>query len=113
MSVRTPTEVEVLRYLSQKGRGRAVDIAKATGLSEKTVWHILQKLLGEGLVRRDEFKVYSLTEAGLRVLKEMENSTAIRRRVLLMRLARLVDKMDDSHEEKLKGLIEDLEKREG
>ncbi|PUA31700.1 MAG: hypothetical protein B7O98_08740 [Zestosphaera tikiterensis] len=112
MSARTPTEVEVLHYLSQKGRGRAADIAKATGLNEKTVWHTLQKLLREGLVRKDEFNVYSLTEAGLRVLKEIESSTAIRRRVLLMRLARLVDKMDENHEEKLKGLIEDLEKKE-
>jgi len=109
MNIPTLTEVAILYYFTKKERGRAADIAKAIGLNEKTVWHALQNLLREGLVEKDEFNIYSITEAGRRVLQEIEENEKIKRRILLTRLIRLVDRMNKSHEKVLEELIKNLE----
>ena len=90
----SPIELEILDYLSRE-KGRAIDIAKSTGLNEKTVWQALQRLSERGLVKKDKFNVYSITPNGLSQLKKAKQDSSIMRRVLIKRLERKIDELDD------------------
>jgi len=110
-SLPTPVDIEILRYLLENGRGRAIDIARAIGLNEKTVWHALQRLLKEGLVSKDKFNIYSITELGSRVVHDVKDGTLIRRKLLTLRLSHLIGVMDERHEKILMELINELEQK--
>ncbi|BCU68115.1 hypothetical protein HS7_15520 [Sulfolobales archaeon HS-7] len=94
-------DVEILVFLSRQEKGRATNIARGTGLNPKSVWQALQRLVDAGLVVRDEFDVYTITDAG----KEMVNQIILdkRKRVKLYTasLARHVDELTEEEIELL------------
>ena len=79
-------ELRVLEVLSEKPR-RFTTVRELTGISSKTLWDALHSLQKEGLVEKDEFKIYKITEKGRKFLESN------RARVTLAHLKLIVGKL--------------------
>ncbi|BBG23115.1 hypothetical protein IC006_0399 [Sulfuracidifex tepidarius] len=104
------TELEVLEYLSVKGRDRAANISRATGLNNKTVWQSLQRLTETGMVVKDEFDVYSITESGKEAVAQLKSDKKMKMRYLAAKIARHVDEIDEDEIDTLEKLEKEIRK---
>jgi len=102
----TPLEHEILTAL-QKGRGRAGDVAKRAHLDIRVTWQAMQRLYDKGLIEKDEFDVYNITEKGTAKLKELERDKLARVNLGLVRLSR---RAEDFSEEDIDELFKFAEK---
>jgi len=99
-------EYEILTTL-KNGRGRAGDIAKRARLDIRVTWQAMQRLLSKGLIEKDEFDVYNITEKGKAKLEELERDKVAQVNVGLAKLSRLVENRD---EEDIKKVLDFVEK---
>ncbi|WP_149564653.1 winged helix-turn-helix transcriptional regulator [Sulfuracidifex tepidarius] len=104
------TELEVLEYLDGKGRDRAANISKATGLNNKTVWQALQRLTESGMVTKDEFDVYSITDSGKKAVEQVKSDKKMRMRYLAAKIARHVEEIDEDEIDTLEKLEREIKK---
>ncbi len=75
----TPAMLRVLGALSERGREKFRTIALKTGLSDKTVWTALNRLIALGYVRKDEWGLYEITPKGEDLLKSKEHELLLAR----------------------------------
>jgi predicted transcriptional regulator len=101
----TPMEYEILIAL-KNGRGRAGDIAKRARLDIRVTWQAMQRLLNKGLIEKDEFDVYNITEKGKAKLEELERDKVAQANVGLAKLSRLVENRDEKDINKLLSFVE-------
>lgn len=103
-----PIDTMVLEYLRKK-RGRIADIARANNLNPKSVWNAIQRLSAQGLIKKDEFDVYEITDIGEQSLKQVQSDSESRKRVLLTQLSR---KIQDVSEKDLKEILKKIDENE-
>jgi predicted transcriptional regulator len=104
-----PIEVMALEHLS-KERARVVDIARAEDLNEKSVWQTLKRLESRGLVSKDKFDVYDITNQGRNQLEEAQADVKTRQLTIIARLQRSVESGKSVSERDLKELLKKVGK---
>jgi len=71
---RSTVQLELILYMGFKGTHiRPKRVAGELGISAKSVYDALSKLMGKGLVKRTSLGSYTLTKAGLEFVRELEN----------------------------------------
>lgn len=68
--------------IERKGYARAVDIARALGISQPSVTSMVQKLAESGLLNYEKYRGLTLTDAGLSVAQAVQERHRILRRFL-------------------------------
>ncbi len=75
-SITTPTELQVLSLLAERGPMSAPEVGKAVGRSREHSARLMKKLFEEGYVRRDQTRIpfrYSLVDRVLRSFRKAES----------------------------------------
>ena len=85
--------------IEKKGYARAVDIAKALGISQPSVTSMVKKLAESGLLNYERYRGLTLTDEGLSVARAIQERHRILRRFLsLLKVSR------ESQERDIEGL---------
>jgi len=107
-----PVDYAILEYLTQEKKGRLVDIARGTGINDKTVWQALQRLLVRKWVEKDKFNIYTITKEGIRVRENIDmDRSAIKTEILLQRIRRKKDILQPEEIQVLENIAKAIERR--
>ena len=85
--------------ISEKGYARAIDIARALGVSQSSVTSMVQKLAVEGLLNYEKYRGLTLTSEGERVALAIHE-----RHEILKRFLSLLNVSQQAQERDIEGL---------
>jgi len=86
---------------------------KRAHLDIRVTWQAMQRLYDKGLIEKDEFDVYNITEKGTAKLKELERDKLARVNLGLVRLSRRAEDFSEEDIDELFKFTEKVGKRSG